>query len=135
MKMPGTVLGVLWAQFGPYHFARVAAFARLTDSVRVVPIEFANQTRDYRWDRPSTGVPLITLCPSSVTEKLSFTAVFLRLRKKLSELEVNVCLLPSYSPKQSFAALLAAKSLGIRVVMMNESHAGTANAGGPAVPC
>jgi glycosyltransferase involved in cell wall biosynthesis len=40
-------------------------------------------------------------------------------------------LLPSYSPKQSLAALLAAKSLGIRTVMMNESHAGTARAKGP----
>jgi 1,2-diacylglycerol 3-alpha-glucosyltransferase len=130
MNPPGIVLGVLWAQFGPYHFARVAAFARLTDSAKVHAIEFASQTRDYRWQRPSTGVSLTTLCPGSVTEELSFTAVFLRLRKKLSELGINVCLLPSYSPKQSFAALLAAKSLGIRVVMMNESHAGTASAGG-----
>jgi glycosyltransferase involved in cell wall biosynthesis len=39
-------------------------------------------------------------------------------------------LLPSYSPKQSLAALLAAKSLGIRTVMMNDSHAGTARARG-----
>jgi len=41
---------------------------------------------------------------------------------------VTVCFLPSYSPRQSLAALLAAKSIGIRTVMMNESHAGTARA-------
>ena len=40
-----------------------------------------------------------------------------------------MCLLPSYSPKQSLAALLAAKSLGLKTVMMNESHAGTARTG------
>ena len=126
MSSTEPVLGVMWAQFGPYHFARVAAFARLTDSLQVHAIEFANQTRDYRWLRDSSDVPLVTLCPGSVTEELSFMAVFLRLRKKLAELGVNVCLVPGYWPRQSLAALLAAKSLGIRVVMMNESHAGTA---------
>ncbi len=130
MNPPGTVLAVLWAQYGPYHFARVAAFSRLTDSVKVQAIEFASQSRDYRWLRSAPVVPLITLHPGGVTEELSFTAVFLRLRKKLAELNVNVCLLPSYSPKQSLAALLAAKSLGIRTVMMNETHAGTAHATG-----
>jgi glycosyltransferase involved in cell wall biosynthesis len=39
-------------------------------------------------------------------------------------------LLPSYSPKQSLAAMLAAKSLGIKTVMMNDSHRGTARARG-----
>lgn len=41
---------------------------------------------------------------------------------------MTVCFLRSYSPRQSPAAVLAAKSIGIRTVMMNESHAGTARA-------
>jgi glycosyltransferase involved in cell wall biosynthesis len=52
------------------------------------------------------------------------------MRNKMAELSIEVCLLPSYSPKQSLAALIAAKSLGIRTVMMNETHSGTARARG-----
>src|SRR5262249_11541271 len=48
------------------------------------------------------------------------------------ELKVNVCCLPSYFPMSSLAALLAAKSVGLRTVMMNDSHAGTARAKGAA---
>jgi 1,2-diacylglycerol 3-alpha-glucosyltransferase len=38
--------------------------------------------------------------------------------------------LPSYSPTRYFALFAAAKSLGIRTVMMNESHADTEQATG-----
>ena len=71
---------------------------------------------------------LVTICPGEVTEQLPFAQVFLRTRRTLASLGVTVCFLPSYSPRQSLAALLAAKSIGIRTVMMNESHAGTARA-------
>jgi glycosyltransferase involved in cell wall biosynthesis len=67
-----------------------------------------------------------------VADRLSFWQVFRSGRRKFAELKLQVCILPSYSPKQSLAALLAAKSLGIRTVMMNESHAGTARAAGMA---
>jgi hypothetical protein len=67
-------------------------------------------------------------CPGAVTEQVPFAQVFLRTRRTLASLGVTVCFLPSYSPRQSLAALLAAKSIGIRTVMMNESHAGTARA-------
>ena len=130
MTSPAFVLGVLWAQFGPYHFARVAALTSLMEPGKVYAIEFANQTSDYNWRRTSPTVPLITLCPDSISERLSFLEVFLRARKKLTALGIKVCLLPSYSPKQSLAALLAAKSLGVRTIMMNETHAGTARATG-----
>lgn len=123
-------IGVIWAQYGPYHFARVAALKELIGATRVHAIELANLTHDYRWSRSGASLDLITLCPNSTTEKLSFWEVFSRTRLKLSELGIEVCFLPSYSPKQSLAAFLAAKSLGVRTVMMNESHAGTARAKG-----
>ncbi|MFM7373620.1 MAG: hypothetical protein ACKO39_00490 [Chthoniobacterales bacterium] len=43
---------------------------------------------------------------------------------------MSVAFLPSYSPARFFALFAAAKSLGIRTVMMNESHAGTEQATG-----
>ncbi len=123
-------IGILWAQYGPYHYARVAALQKLAGAGKVHAIELANQTSWYDWNRAEEKVDLITLCPGAVVENLTFWQVFCRARRKFAELKLQVCILPSYSPKQSLAALLAAKSLGIRTVMMNESHAGTARAAG-----
>jgi peptidoglycan/LPS O-acetylase OafA/YrhL len=126
---PG-VLGVLWAQYGPYHLARVTALKKRAGRGKVHALELASRTSDYEWSRSAAAVDLITLCPGAVAERLSFWEVFRRSRRTFAELKIEVCLLPSYAPKQSLAALLAAKSLGIRTVMMNESHAGTARAQG-----
>jgi glycosyltransferase involved in cell wall biosynthesis len=123
-------LGILWAQYGPYHLARVRALKQQAGPLTVHALELANETHDYRWERAGAGVDLITLCPGSVAERLPFGTVFQQARRKFSELRVEACLLPSYSPKQSLAALLAAKSLSVRAIMMNESHAGTARATG-----
>jgi glycosyltransferase involved in cell wall biosynthesis len=123
------IIAVLWSQYGPYHLARFAALAELAGPANVRALEIADVTRHYHWNR--TAAPaVITLCPGVVAEQLPFWTVFWRVRRKLAELGIEVCLLPSYWPSQSLAAWLAAKSLGIRVVMMNESHAGTARARG-----
>jgi len=125
-------VAILWAQYGPYHFARVSALRQMAGSVQVHALELANRTADYAWRRAGGFTGLITLCPDSLSEELPFRTVFLRTRRELARLGVEVCFLPSYAPKQSLAALLAAKSLGVRAVMMNESHAGTARASGAA---
>ncbi len=131
MSPRGSALAVVWAQYGPYHFARTRALAKLLAPATVYAVELANRTRDYEWQRSATGLNLITLCPDDVAEQLSFTTVFTRARREFARLGVDTCFLPSYSPKQSLAALLAAKSLGLKTVMMNETHAGTARAAGP----
>jgi 1,2-diacylglycerol 3-alpha-glucosyltransferase len=125
----GTI-GVLWAQYGPYHFARAAALQKLAAPEKVRALELSNRSCDYQWGRSAEVVDLITLCRDGIAEKLPFWEVFQRARKAFAELNLKVCILPGYAPKQSLAALLAAKSLGIRTVMMNESHAGTARARG-----
>ncbi len=125
-------LGVLWAQYGPYHFARVEALRRqaaLEGGWNVHALEMGSQTADYAWTR-NAPFELATLCPGAVAERLSFRAVFLAARRVFSRLKLDVCILPSYAPKQSLAAFLAAKTLGISTVMMNESHAGTARTRG-----
>ncbi len=128
-----TAVGILWAQYGPYHFARVAALKDLAGTrSKVFALELSNQTgRDYAWTR-SVAFELITLFPGEVVERLPFWRVFFRARRIFADLKLDVCILPGYAPKQSLAAFLAAKSLGIRTVMMNESHAGTARATGAA---
>ncbi len=124
-------LGILWAQYGPYHIARVAALKQHGEAANVHALELASQTADYAWTR-SLPFELVTAFPGEVVERLSFWRVFFRARRLFSELNLDVCILPSYWPKQSLATFLAAKSLGIRTVMMNESHACTARATGAA---
>jgi len=122
-------IAIVWAQYGPYHFARVAALRQHAGDMTIHALELANHTGDYAWQRGSGVDSVITVCPNSVYEELPFNKVFLGMRRILARNRVEVCLLPSYSPKQCLAALLAAKSLGVRLVMMNESHAGTARSG------
>ena len=127
-------LGILWAQYGPYHFARVSALKRQADlegGVMVHAMELGSQSVGYAWTR-NESIQLATICPGGVAEHLSFWNVFLRARRMYRRLQLDVCILPSYAPKQSLAAFLAAKTLGIPTVMMNESHAGTARATGAA---
>jgi glycosyltransferase involved in cell wall biosynthesis len=123
-------LGVLWVQYGPYHSARFTALKRQAGSARVHALEFSNQTSVYAWNRSDVPQDLITLCPGTAAEELPFLRVFRQARRTFAELKLDVCFLPSYAPRQPLAALLAAKSLGIRTVMMNESHAGTARSKG-----
>lgn len=118
-------LGVLWSQYGPYHFARISALKKHAASQTIHALEMASRTHDYEWSRSGATVNLITLFPGDVAEQLPFWRVFLRTRRSFAQLRLDVCFIPSYSPKQPLAALLAARSLGIRTVLMIDSHKGT----------
>jgi hypothetical protein len=110
---------------------------------RVVPVQIAAATTTYGWSEdPPSRSPwrtttagqgrcdgLVTLC-AGADEAASPLDVFLRARKLFRDEKVDVAFLPSYSPARFFALFAAAKSLGIRTVMMNESHAGTEQAAG-----
>lgn len=122
-------LAILWAQYGPYHFARAAALQKLAAPATVHAVELANRSSDYGWSRSGEVAELITICSGAEAERLPFWQVFHRARRTFADLKIGTCLLPGYAPKQSLAALLAARSLGLVTVMMNESHAGTARAG------
>jgi glycosyltransferase involved in cell wall biosynthesis len=78
---------------------------------------------------PPKAEDLQTLC-HGVEEEVSPLDVFLKARRLFRGEKVDVAFLPSYSPARYFALFAAAKSLGIRTVMMNESHAGTEQATG-----
>jgi glycosyltransferase involved in cell wall biosynthesis len=131
-------IAIFFGQFGPYHHARVVASQRAAaeQGVRVVPVQIAGATTTYEWNEGNESqvagnrcAGLKTLC-DGVEEAASPFDVFLKARKLFREEKVDVAFLPSYSPARYFALFAAAKSLGIRTVMMNESHAGTEQATG-----
>lgn len=127
-------LAICFGQFGPYHHARVAALQRAAVElgVRVVPVQIAASTSTYAWSK-GTGAceDLRTLCEGT-DEGASPLEVFLKARKLFRGEKVDVAFLPSYWPARYFALFAAAKSLGLRTVMMNESHASTEQATGSA---
>ena len=149
MRGKGTdklTLAVCFGQFGPYHHARVAALQEAAkdqktkrpndQETRVVPVQIAAATTTYGWEESNESrvkskkcEGLRTLCEGT-DEAASPLNVFLKARKLFRAEGVGVAFLPSYSPARFFALFAAAKSLGIRTVMMNESHAGTEQATG-----
>jgi len=133
-------LAICFGQFGPYHHARVAALQEAAkdqktkrpndQETRVVPVQIAAATSTYAWSVGAGACEdLRTLCEGT-DEAASPLGVFLKARKLFRAEGVGVAFLPSYSPARFFALFAAAKSLGIRTVMMNESHAGTEQATG-----
>ena len=149
-------IAICFGQFGPYHHARVSALQRLAREMgdgssaencklntadcrhawRVLPVQIAGATTTYEWTEGGESRvaskkcdDLKTLCEGT-DEAASPLGVFLKARKLFREEKVDVAFLPSYSPARYFALFAAAKSLGIRTVMMNESHAGTEQATG-----
>ncbi|MFM6130818.1 MAG: hypothetical protein ACKPBV_19185, partial [Sphaerospermopsis kisseleviana] len=141
-------LAVCFGQFGPYHHARVAALqgaAQHWDNKttgqrdhrwRVIPVQIAGATTTYEWTEGAESRVTGNRCDGLKTlregtdEAASPLDVFLKARELFRKEEVDVAFLPSYSPARFFALFAAAKSLGIRTVMMNESHAGTEQATG-----
>src|SRR5262245_22829391 len=105
-------IGILWLQYGPYHLARLQALRQRAHPIAVHALEMANVSRDYAWERSIANVDLNTLSSESTAERLRFGSVFRLVRRELRKLDIEVCLLPSYWPRQCLAALLAAKSLG-----------------------
>ncbi len=127
----GGRVALVWSQYGPYHFARLAAARRGHGPGVVLGIEIASGTSTYAWRRDA-AVPedFFTLFPGCATEDVSSARVYVRLLALLRAQQVQVVFVPSYWPVSSLAILLAAKLAGARCVMMNESHAGTAKARG-----
>ena len=124
-------VALVWAQFGPYHLARLRALQTRLGSSRIIGVEIANKTLTYAWDREvEAAQSLVTLMPGVAVEQASAIAIYHAALRVFRQQDVSVVFVPSYWPPSSLAVLLAARTVGARLVMMNESHAYTAKAKG-----
>ncbi len=122
-------IAILFAQFGPYHHARVRALQDQS-TVPVIPAQIAEATQTYAWtDHGELSAGLVTL-GKGLYENASPWKIFLAGRRFFREQGITHALLPSYAPAPETSLLLAARSCGVRCIMMNESHAGTEQATG-----
>lgn len=126
----GAAVALVWAQYGPYHFARMRETARALGTRKLLGVEIGSKTTSYSWARGESTGDLHTLCPGMSAESVSPLTVYSRALNLFRRHHVEVVLVPSYWPASSLAILLAARNAGARVVMMNDSHAHTAKAQG-----
>jgi glycosyltransferase involved in cell wall biosynthesis len=128
---PSTKLAFAWAQFGPYHLARLRALRDKFGAEKILGVEIASKTLTYAWQRDSANVEgLGTLIPGATAERTSAVAIYQAALRVFQQQGVSIVFVPSYWPASSLAVLLAARTAGARVVMMNDSHAHTAKARG-----
>lgn len=116
-------IAVLWESCGPYHFARLDALRSLLGKDKVLAIELSPQNLTYAWrveDRTLNQVH--SLFPKWKSEDVPTMVFVVRLRALLKQSDIQVLFVPSYWPAYSILAALVAKSLGLRVVFMGDSH-------------
>lgn len=123
---PRKRLVLFWDYYGPYHYARFGGMlAAAKDSEFVVDgMELAGHSATYAWRREHApeGVRMLTLFPGEVAEKVNAWKIFRAVRKHFLEEPAEAFFVPSYWPAYVMAATLAAKSCGVKVVIMAESH-------------
>lgn len=140
------VYAVCFGQYGPYHHARVSALQDAVETVNtlgaadeqakitIIPVQISKTTRCGSWTDVGTEIGikcegLQTLC-DELEDQVNPLDVYLKALNLFRTMGVELVFLPSYSPARLLALFAAAKTLGIRTVMMNESHAGTDRAKG-----
>jgi glycosyltransferase involved in cell wall biosynthesis len=129
MKQPQ--LWIIWGNWGPYHHARFAALrsAAAPLGLDVRGVELVPRSDIYEW-QAAAGSEAIWSLPVNGRE-MDFNPVRLArmLRPLLRAERPAVVFVPSYW-HWSLECNLLARAAGARVVMMNESHAGTERARG-----
>jgi glycosyltransferase involved in cell wall biosynthesis len=121
-------IGIIWQRFGPVHDGRLGALRRLLEQGggRAMGIEIASLTSTYDWEAgPERREDFFTLLPGMMAEQVSAGAVYWELVRLLRRERIQVLLVPSYWPASSLACLVAAKTMGVKTVMMNDSHRAT----------
>lgn len=123
MSSARLTFGLLWQNYGPYHVARYEAFCKIAREADIIPIQLGDSTSTYAWQKDRRiADQMVTLFPGQMSEKVSPVLVYVRMCRLIVQRRIDVLFIPSYWPMSSMAALIAARRMGVRVVMMNDSH-------------
>lgn len=123
----------VWGKWLPYHFARVQACAECFEAAgySVVGIQYSDVSIDYRIQASVEALNFELLSPRLGKHETDFRPlrILIRLPRLLWEYQARVVFVPSYWDWSVTIAVIS-RMFGCRVVMMNESHAGTEQATG-----
>ena len=119
---------MVWGMWGPYHCSRFEAFRKLAEHEghQAVGVSLFSGSSAYQWGAGRLPQSVVHFDLGRDETKFPFTRIS-RLLAVPWKLRPAVALLPAYD-HWSVALNAATRLVGGRVVMMNESHAGTARA-------
>ncbi len=122
---------VVWGNWGPYHYHRFSAFRNATEErgwqIRGLELYGSSGYYDWRGDFPTEGMVRFDLGPvESRFHPLKMTSQVITW---LIRFRPHIAFLPSYWHWSLYLNIVA-RFIGCRVIMMNESHAGTERASG-----
>ncbi|WP_149243693.1 glycosyltransferase [Dyadobacter sp. 32] len=126
-------VAVIWGKWGPYHHERFRVLSEKYGVLNCVGIALAGKSINYQWksvENTNNDSTFITLYPGKNQETLSPLRIAIDFYKIIRKERIEVVFLPSYWPGRSIALLIVAKLMGLKCIMMNESHAGTEKAKG-----
>ena len=127
-------VAILFADFGPYHVARIDALASALQGTgaELCAFRFTKKSGEYGWraEEPqhATTITLARELPNGMAAAFRLARAFFR---ELRARNVEAVFLPTYSPLPNLLCFLAAKAAGCRTILMTESWHGTESASLP----
>lgn len=121
-------VAIVFPSIGPYHIARLTATAALLQKhqIHFSMVQISASTETYNWKSEIPGTLPVTSLSTAIEERSHSAIIFYRFIRFLRARKISLVFLPSYSPLRNLALLLAAKLCSVRIVIMSESHEGTA---------
>jgi len=121
---------IVWGLWGPYHRCRFEALRdyAASEGHEVTGVSLFSGSRDYQWRSGSLPEGVVHFDLGNDETKFPLGKIG-RLFSIPWKLQTDVALLPSYD-HWSLALNFSSRLFGSRVVMMNDTHAGTARARG-----
>lgn len=122
---------IIWGNWGPYHYARFRALHEIggKEGLEVHGLEMFPSSGYYEWTA-SAGHPAIHhLKLGEMETDFNLPLLVSKLLPLLNRLRPDVIFVPSYWHWSLFINM-SGRLLGAKIVMMNESHAGTEKARG-----
>lgn len=115
-------VAVVFDNFGPYHLARLRAAAA---EVELLAIEVHGRSQDYAWDPSAASEPFqrITLRPESVRPETGASEIPKLLAHHLCTFQPCAVLIPGWSSRVAFAAMVWCVRNRVPAVLMSESTA------------
>ncbi|AHJ28644.1 glycosyltransferase [Nodularia spumigena CS-584] len=124
-------IAILFANYGPYHLARVASAYQAGKSRgwNVFGIELARSGEEYPWQTSVNNIPfkLITVCETSSYEKAPQFLLIQNLLKTLSQIKPDVLAIAGYSEPSMIAAFIWGKLNKKKLILLSESKADDAS--------
>ncbi|CAA2142090.1 glycosyltransferase family 4 protein [Hyphomicrobium sp. ghe19] len=116
-------IALLFRSYGPYHIARLQAL-RLCHPA--VALEHSSNDPDYNWDaiEKKHEARVVSLSKGEGSSK-SGAYFMANLADELVRFSADVIAIPGYSEPFALAALRVSHALGLRAVLMSDTHAGS----------